>query len=125
MQADLLSHFKTLEDPRIDRTKRYPLIEIIFLIISATISGCEGWKSIRDFGLLKLQWLRQFLPYENGIPVDDTIARVMRKLLDRSGDLEQNLGKLRAIPILFSFTTGLSEWLIHKSIGQESFQCLG
>lgn len=80
MQSDLLSHFKTLEDPRIDRTKRYPLIEIIFLIISATISGCEGWKSIRDFGSLKLEWLRQFLPYENGIPVDDTIARVMRKL---------------------------------------------
>ena len=80
MQTDLLSHFKTLEDPRIDRTKRYPLIEIIFLIISATISGCEGWKSIRDFGSLKLDWLRQFLPYENGIPVDDTIARVMRKL---------------------------------------------
>jgi hypothetical protein len=80
MQIDLLSHFKTLEDRRIDRTKRYPLIEIIFLIISATISGCEGWKSIRDFGSVKLDWLRQFLPYENGIPVDDTIARVMRKL---------------------------------------------
>ena len=80
MQADLLSHFIPLEDPRIDRTKRYPLIEIIFLIISATISGCEGWKSIRDFGVLKLDWLRQFLPYENGIPVDDTIARLMRKL---------------------------------------------
>lgn len=52
----------------------------LFFFISATISGCEGWKSIRDFGLLKLDWLRQFLPYENGIPVDDTIARVMRKL---------------------------------------------
>jgi len=64
MQADLLSHFKALEDPRIDRTKRYPLIEIIFLIISATISGCEGWKSIRDFGVLKLDWLKQYLPYE-------------------------------------------------------------
>jgi hypothetical protein len=49
----------------------------------------------------------------------------LQEALDRSGDLEQNLGKLRAIPILFSFTTGLSEWLIHKSIGQESFQCLG
>ena len=46
MQADLLSHFKTLEDPRIDRTKRYPLIEIIFLIISATISGCDGWCNV-------------------------------------------------------------------------------
>lgn len=80
MQTDLLFHFNELEDPRIERTKRYPLIEIIFLIISATVSGCEGWKSIRDFGLLKLDWLRTFLPYENGIPVDDTLARVMRKL---------------------------------------------
>lgn len=80
MQADMLSHFSDLPDPRVDRTKRYPLIEIIFLIISATVSGCEGWKSIRDFGAMKLNWLRQFLPYENGIPVDDTIARVMRKL---------------------------------------------
>lgn len=80
MHADFLKHFEILEDPRVDRTKRYPLIEIVFLIISATISGCEGWKSIRDFGFLKLDWLKQFLPYENGIPVDDTIARVMRKL---------------------------------------------
>jgi hypothetical protein len=71
-----LSHFKALEAPRIDRTKRYPLIEIIFLIISATISGCEGWKSIRDFGVLKLDWLKQYLSYENGVPVDDTIDAV-------------------------------------------------
>ena len=80
MEATLLKHFETLDDPRIDRTKRYPLIEIIFLIISATVSGCEGWKSIRDFGMMKQDWLKKFLPYDNGIPVDDTIARVMRKL---------------------------------------------
>lgn len=77
---DFLNHFSSLPDPRVDRTKRYPLEEIILLIISATLSGCEGWKSIRDFGLLKLNWLRQFLPFEKGIPVDDTLARVMRKL---------------------------------------------
>lgn len=80
MNAELLSYFEKLDDPRVDRTKRYPLNEILFLIISATISGCEGWKSIRDFGVLKLEWLQQFLPYTQGIPVDDTIARVMRKL---------------------------------------------
>jgi predicted transposase YbfD/YdcC len=80
MNDDLLSYFENLPDPRIDRTKRYPLIEIILLIISATISGCEGWKEIKDFGDTKLDWLRKFLPYEEGIPVDDTIARVMRKL---------------------------------------------
>jgi len=60
MQADLLSHFNALEDPRIDRTKRYPLIEIIFLIISATISGCEGWKSIRVKKNLGINPLKTF-----------------------------------------------------------------
>ena len=50
------------------------------MVISATISGSEGWKSIKDFGDLKLGWLKQFLPYEAGVPVDDTIARVMRRL---------------------------------------------
>ena len=80
MSADILTHFKTLKDPRVERTKRYPLIELIFLIISAALSGCDGWKSIKDFGELKLDWLRKFLPYENGIPVDDTIARLMPRL---------------------------------------------
>ena len=78
--ADLLSCFSDLDDPRVDRTKRYPLLEIVFLCICATISGCEGWKSIRDFGVLKIEWLRKFLPYTEGVPVDDTIARVLRKL---------------------------------------------
>lgn len=78
--AALLEHFGDLDDPRVERTKRYPLIEIIFLAICGTISGCDGWKSIRDFGALKLDWLRKFLPYSEGIPVDDTIARVMRRL---------------------------------------------
>ena len=80
MEADILTNFSALEDPRIERTKIYPLMEIIFLVVSAAISGCEGWKSIKDFGDIKLSWLRQFLPYRSGIPVDDTIARVMRRL---------------------------------------------
>ena len=46
MNADLLSHFSTLTDPRVDRTKRYPLIELIFLIISATVSGCVRFHMI-------------------------------------------------------------------------------
>ena len=80
MQADMSSHFSSLLYLRVDHTKRYPLIEIIFLIISATVLGWEGWKSIRDFGSMKLNWLQKFLPYENGIPIDDTLTRVMRKL---------------------------------------------
>ncbi len=80
MQKGLIECFKTLPDPRVERTKRYPLIEIIFLIIAGTVSGCDGWKSLKDFGEAKLDWLRKFLPYKDGIPVDDTLARVMRKI---------------------------------------------
>ena len=80
MSKSLVEHFETLPDPRVDRTKRYPLIDIILLVIAGTVSGCKGWKGIKDFGDLKLEWLRKFLPYKEGIPVDDTLARVMRKL---------------------------------------------
>ena len=80
MQKGLIECFETLPDPRVERTKRYPLIEIILLIIAGTVSGCDGWKSLKDFGEAKLDWLRKFLPYKDGIPVDDTLARVMRKL---------------------------------------------
>ena len=79
-KVSLLNTFEQLSDPRIERTKKYPLNEILLLIISAALSGCTGWKSIKDFGDEKLDWLRKFLPYDNGIPVDDTIARLVRRL---------------------------------------------
>lgn len=80
MNKGLIEHFEPLPDPRVERTRRYPLIEIILLIVAGTVSGCDGWKSIKDFGEAKLEWLRKFLPYKEGIPVDDTLARVMRKI---------------------------------------------
>ena len=80
MSGALLSHFEDFPDPRVDRTKCYPLIEIVFLIIAGTLCGFEGWKQIKYFGEMKLDWLRKFLLYASGIPMDDTLARVMRKL---------------------------------------------
>ena len=68
--TSLITHFASLPDPRVERTKKYPLIEIILLIIAGTLSGCDGWKAIKDFGEAKLSWLRRFLAYEEGIPVD-------------------------------------------------------
>jgi hypothetical protein len=79
MNKGLIEHFEKLTDPRVERTKRYPLIEIILLIIAGTVSGCDGWKSLKDFGEAKLDWLRKFLPYKDGIPVDDTLARACSK----------------------------------------------
>ncbi|WP_207787991.1 ISAs1 family transposase, partial [Candidatus Thiosymbion oneisti] len=60
--------------------KLYDLEEILLLCVCAVISGAEGWESIRAFGLTKLAWLRQFLPYTNGIPSADCLGWVMARL---------------------------------------------
>jgi predicted transposase YbfD/YdcC len=80
MSATFLKHFDLVQDPRIDRCKRHNLLDILLLAISAVISGSEGWEDIEDFGHLKLDWLRQYRPFENGIPRHDTIARVICRL---------------------------------------------
>ena len=41
---------------------------------------CEGWSDIEEFGRTKLQWLRRYVPLANGVPVDDTIARIISAL---------------------------------------------
>lgn len=84
MSANLLDHFSSLPDPRVQGRSDYPLIEIVFLCISAIISGFDGWEAIEDFGHGKLEWLRKFLPYEHGIPCHDTIARVMSCLSSKA-----------------------------------------
>jgi len=80
MSLSLIKHFSILKDPRIDRHKKHELIDIIVLCISAVISGAKGWKDIEEFGYSKLDWLRKYVPLNNGIPVDDTLARVISSL---------------------------------------------
>lgn len=67
-------HFSTLKDPR--RTHKgnivFSLEGILFLTISAVISGCNTWESIAEFGRLKKDWFRKFYPYKR-MPSHDTI----------------------------------------------------
>jgi predicted transposase YbfD/YdcC len=79
-QEGFLDFFKDLEDPRIDRKKLYPINEILFLTLAAMICGCEGWLDIEAFGREKIEYLRQFLPYKNGTPSDDTLRRFFRRI---------------------------------------------
>lgn len=76
----MVIHFGNLKDPRIERTKRHLLVDIVCLSICAVIAGAEGWEDIEEFGRQKEQWLRTFLRLPNGIPSHDTISRVFRLL---------------------------------------------
>jgi len=84
MATDLLSSFSTLEDPRVERNKRHTLEDIIFLTISASLSGAEGWEAIETFGHTCETWLKQYIKLANGIPSHDCIARLISRIPSES-----------------------------------------
>ena len=69
-------HFSGLKDPRVDRTKRHELLDIIAITICGVVCGADNWVEIEDFGNAKYDWLRKFLGLPNGIPSHDTFGRV-------------------------------------------------
>ncbi|MEX9348330.1 ISAs1 family transposase, partial [Salmonella enterica] len=74
----LLEHISIIPDYRQQGKIDHKLTDILLLTICAVIGGAEGGGSeIRDFGHAHLDWLKKFGDFENGIPVDDTIARVV------------------------------------------------
>jgi len=77
---DFLDIFGQLDDPRIERKKLHPMPEILLLTLCAVICGAESWDDIEMFGKSKLDLLRQYLPYEYGIPSDDTVRRFFRAI---------------------------------------------
>lgn len=79
-EMDFLDIFGQLEDPRIDRKKLHPMPEILLLTLSAVICGAESWGDVERFGKSKLMFLRRYLPYEHGVPSDDTVRRFFRAI---------------------------------------------
>jgi predicted transposase YbfD/YdcC len=73
-------HFENVTDPRINRGKNYPLTEMIFVALYATICDCNTWTDVADFGRVKLHWFRKFMPFEQGIPSHDTFSKVFARL---------------------------------------------
>jgi predicted transposase YbfD/YdcC len=48
--------------------------------ICAAVCGANGWADVERFGKSKIDWLRQFISLENGIPSHDTFGRVFSML---------------------------------------------
>lgn len=59
---------------------RYSLHEILFLTLSAVVSGCNTWETIEEFGQLKIGWFRKFFPYRYGTPSHDTLGAFFSSL---------------------------------------------
>lgn len=73
-------HFGKMKDPRVERTKLYPLEEILFVLLCGSICGAESWRDFVMFGQEKLDFLREYFPFSAGIPCKNTFARVSAAL---------------------------------------------
>ena len=83
----LVEHLKQIPDPRVKRTQRHELMDILVIALCATICGADNWVGVVQFGVAKLEWLSTFLKLPNGIPSHDTFGRIFRildsKVLER------------------------------------------
>ena len=78
--GSISAHFSELEDPRIERNKLHPLLNILVIAICAVICGAENWVDVAMYGEMKKAWLAQYLDLTNGIPSHDTFGRVFRRI---------------------------------------------
>jgi predicted transposase YbfD/YdcC len=72
--------FGDLEDPRQSAKVAHLFSDILFLVVCACIAGARGWEDIEDFGDLHFSWFTDKGLFKNGLPVHDTIARVISRI---------------------------------------------
>lgn len=72
----LVSRLEALDDPRQAGKVTFPLVEMSMVAVAGIIADCDGWEDVADFGRDRLEWLRQFLPFEHGVPSHDTFGRL-------------------------------------------------
>lgn len=84
VKEDLSVSFDSIEDPRINRRKLYPLSEVLFLALFGALLGIESWRGLQLLGNERLNFLQRFFPFVHGIPSHQTIARIFSILKPKS-----------------------------------------
>lgn len=76
-RTDLLALSGEIPDPRVQRTRRHRLTDVLLLVLVGTVVGCRGWDAIEGFAYEREAELRDLLELPGGIPSADTFRRVM------------------------------------------------
>jgi len=78
--ALLLEHFAAIADTRESWRVVYPLREVLFFVVCATIANCDDYEDIVDWGEANLKFLRGFSDYHFGIPCADWLRSLMNRI---------------------------------------------
>jgi predicted transposase YbfD/YdcC len=87
--ASFEQHFQDLQDPRVERTRKHPLINVVFMAVCGVLSGANSIAGIHEFAIDRRSWFAGLLDLTNGIPSEDTFGRVLARL--DPGDFEKCL----------------------------------
>jgi predicted transposase YbfD/YdcC len=146
----LLEHFGTIEDPREPPKVRYPLREVLFLVVAATIADCEDYDEIALWGKSHLSFLRRFSEFHFGTPCADWLRVVMNRIdpdlfsacfCDWARELRPDAAKLiaidgktsrrshdrksgrRALHMVSAFATGARLVLAQEAVDAKENEC--
>ena len=76
----LLDHFAAIEDDRPGWRVMYPLQEVLFLVVCASICSCDDYEDIVDWGEARLDFLRRYLDFHWGVPCADWLRTLMNRV---------------------------------------------
>ena len=75
----ILTIFRGLPDPRVERTKVHSLEVILFISLCSYLSGAEGFYDMEDYAHAKQEWLRKHIGMQS-VPSHDTFNRVFQAI---------------------------------------------
>src|SRR5215207_7391211 len=76
--VSIARYFADLPDPRVDRTKKHSLGDILVIALCAVVCGADSWAEVEAFGEAKQEWLKGLLKLPHGIPSHDTFYVIVR-----------------------------------------------
>lgn len=75
-----MKHFALIHDPRINRTKRHQLVDILAIAVMASLCGVDDCHGFQVFAEARFDWLKKFLALPGGVPSHDTFSRVLSRI---------------------------------------------
>ena len=72
--------FSAVKDFRQEWKVKHSLIEIFFIAVVATIANANTWTEIGAFAEVKKEWLKKYIPLNNGVSSHDTFQRVFENI---------------------------------------------
>jgi len=82
MVLGFLDQMRRVPDPRIAGMTTYPLDEVFLAVLVGVICGADDWEGVETVAESSLDWLRGFLPFDEGVPTAQTFRKIFR-LIDK------------------------------------------